>query len=69
MANMLDRRYERLHKKIERLEPYEKVPKEYILDYRKLERYVRNNGYVLKKYEDIYAAERQAVKKLLKGKC
>lgn len=63
VANVLDRRYERLHKRLEQLEKYERVPREYILDYRKLERYIINNKYVLKKYEDIYAAERQAVKK------
>lgn len=69
VANVLDRRYERLHKRLEQLEKYERVPREYILDYRKLERYIINNKYVLKKCEDIYAAERQAVKKILKEKC
>ena len=72
MANMLDRRYERLHRRLKMLEAYEKIPRDYALEYKKLEIYIRNNEYVLKKYEDIYQAERKAVKEQvqrIKGKC
>ena len=67
-ASMLDIRYARLHRRLEKLHKNEVIPTEYLRDYRKLEEYRRNNMIACKKYEDLYIIERQAIRKILKEK-
>lgn len=67
-ANMLYNRYARLQNRLNTLRKNEQVPEEYWKDFKKLEVYIRNNRQLLKKYEDVYLIERQAVKRILKEK-
>ena len=67
-ANMLYNRYARLQDRLNTLRKNEQVPEEYWKDFKKLEVYIRNNRQLLKKYEDVYVIERQAVKRILKEK-
>ena len=67
-ANMLYNRYARLQNRLNTLRQNEQVPEEYWKDFKKLEVYIRNNRQLLKKYEDVYLIERQAVKRILKEK-
>ena len=67
-ANMLYNRYARLQNRLNTLRKNEQVPEEYWKDFKKLEVYIRNNRQLLKKYEDVYVIERQAVKRILKEK-
>ena len=67
-ANMLYNRYARLQNRLNTLRKNEQVPEEYWKDFKKLEVYIRNNRQLLKKYEDVYLIERQAVKRILKKK-
>ena len=67
-ANMLYNRYARLQNRLNTLRKNEQVPEEYWKDFKRLEVYIRNNRQLLKKYEDVYLIERQAVKRILKEK-
>ena len=67
-ANMLYNRYAGLQNRLNTLRKNEQVPEEYWKDFKKLEVYIRNNRQLLKKYEDVYLIERQAVKRILKEK-
>lgn len=67
-ANMLYNRYARLQDRLNTLRKNEQVPEEYWKDFKRLEVYIRNNRQLLKKYEDVYVIERQAVKRILKEK-
>lgn len=67
-ANMLYNRYARLQDRLNTLRKNEQVPEEYWKDFKRLEVYIRNNRQLLKKYEDVYLIERQAVKRILKEK-
>lgn len=67
-ANMLYNRYARLQNRLNTLRKNEQVPEEYWKDFKRLEVYIRNNRQLLKKYEDVYVIERQAVKRILKEK-